>query len=321
VNASPGAPRPTDDAPAYFEPARSYTSAALLLGGLLVGVLIDLAAGGAAVHIWGWLIAAVVVVGTDAIAIRTARKLRSITVTPEQVRVGEHALTRSSIVTVERDVDPTLPVLGQTMRQGLPRGVVGLTARLADGGAVVIPTRRPERLAATLHLTVAGPSLPSEVRPAEPGDLPGLPEIDRRAETIFRVSGIDRPELPFPADALHDAKAIFVADRPAVGYVRVDEVEGLAHIEGLAVVPGMMRRGIGTSLLEAACSWAAAQGYPAVTLITFADVPWNAAFFATRGFTIVDDVTPELAELRDWEHAVGLDALGKRVVMRRSLGR
>jgi GNAT superfamily N-acetyltransferase len=152
-------------------------------------------------------------------------------------------------------------------------------------------------------------------------ELAGLAEIDARAATLFRVAGVDLPEMPFPADALHEAVAIFVADRPPVGYVRVDEVDGLAHVAGLAVIPGSMRRGVGSALLEAACAWATERGYPAITVITFADVPWNAPFYASCGFTVVpaDAITPELAELRDWERAVGLDALGPRVVMRREL--
>ena len=79
-----------------------------------------------------------------------------------------------------------------------------------------------------------------------------------------------------------------------------------------------MRRGVGSALLEAACTWARAAGYPAITLITFADVPWNAPFYAARGFAETAS-TPEIAELRDWERAVGLDAVGRRIVMRRDL--
>jgi GNAT superfamily N-acetyltransferase len=320
VNRQTDPAAPSDDhAPVYFEPARSYLTAAALFVTLCIGLLVDLIAGGAAVHVWGWLIGIVVVVGFDLIVVRAARKLRSITVTAEHVQVGDRSLARSSIVGVDRDVDPGHPVLGQTMHTGLPKGTVGLTAQLADGGVIVFPTRRPERLAAALHLSVASASLPIGVRPAEAADLDGLGEIDRRAETLFRVSGLALPEVPFPADALHDAKAIFVAGRPSVGYVRIDEVDGLAHIEGLAVLPGMMRRGVGSALLEAACAWAGANGYRAVTLTTFAEVSWNAPFYAARGFVPLDEMTPDLTERRDWERAVGLDGVGRRIVMRRAL--
>jgi hypothetical protein len=60
-------------------------------------------------------------------------------------------------------------------------------------------------------------------------------------------------------------------------------------------------------------------GYPAATVTTFADVPWNAPFFRRRGFVEITELTPELAERRDWERAVGLDGVGPRVVMRRDL--
>jgi GNAT superfamily N-acetyltransferase len=206
-------------------------------------------------------------------------------------------------------------VLGQPMRDGLPRGMPGLAVHLVDGTMLIVPTRRPQKLAEALELSLHVP----DIRPAVPEDLAGLPEIDRRAESLFRVAGIDLPEISFPVDELNEAKAIFVAGRPPVGFVRVDEVDGLAHIEELAVIPGRMREGLGTALLEAACAWAEAQGYPASTVITFADVQWNAPFYAGRGFVPVDEISPGLAELRDWEQAVGLDAVGRRIVMRREL--
>jgi ribosomal protein S18 acetylase RimI-like enzyme len=317
VTESARAEPPADAAkPAYHEPARTYVSAVVLFSLLALGFVIDLSLGGALVHIWGWLLAIVIVVGIDVLGIHAARSMRSLTVTDSELRVGEQSLSRSSIIGFERDVDTALPILGQPHRDGLPRGTPGLAVHLVDGSMLIVPTRRPQRLAQALELSLQVP----DVRPATPDDLPGLPEIDRRAETLFRVAGIELPDLPFPLDELHEAKAVFVAGRPAVGFVRVDEVDGLAHIEELAVLPGRMREGIGTALLEAACAWAEGHGYPAVTLITFADVDWNAPFYAARGFVPVEQITPGLAELRDWERAVGLDAVGRRIVMRRELG-
>ena len=309
--------RPEEDPAVYFEPARSYLSTLVLLAGLCAGLIIDVALGGALVHLVAWLVAIVVVVGFSLFTTRTARRLRSVTVTAHDVRVGAATLARVDIVSIDTDVDPTHPVLGRAVHEGPPRGVAGLTVRLSDGAVVVIPTRHPHRLAAALHLEPATEGVP-DIRPAERADLTELEDIDRRAETLFRVSGIDLPAVPFPIDELNEAKAIFVAGRPAVGFVRVDEVDRLAHIEALAVIPGAMRRGVGTALLEAACTWARAAGYPAITLITFADVPWNAPFYAARGFAETAP-TPEIAELRDWERAVGLDAVGRRIVMRRDL--
>jgi ribosomal protein S18 acetylase RimI-like enzyme len=290
----------------------------LLFGGLCIGLVVDVLAGGALVHIWGWLIAIVVVVGFSVFTIHTARRLRSITVTADEVRVGDARLARAIVLGVDPHVHAGAPILGQTMHEGMPRGVAGLTVLLPDDAVVVLPTRHPDRLAAALHLAPATEGVPA-VRPAEPRDLSELEDIERRAETLFRVSDIDLPRIPFPVDALHGAKAILVAGRPAVGFIRVDEVDGLAHMQALAVIPGAMRRGIGTALLEAACDWARDAGYRAVTLVTYAEVAWNGPFYLARGFVEDPGSGPGLTELRDWERAVGLDGVGRRVVLRRDL--
>ena len=78
-----------------------------------------------------------------------------------------------------------------------------------------------------------------------PADLEHLPEIDLRAESLFRVAGMDLPDLPFPLDALHESRAVFVAGDPPVGFVQIDEVDGNAHVQELAVLPSHMRQGLG----------------------------------------------------------------------------
>jgi ribosomal protein S18 acetylase RimI-like enzyme len=283
---------------------------------LAAGFVVDLVVvGGGLTHLIAWLVAVVVVVGVDLLTIRAARSLRSVTVTDSELRVGEAAITRDQIIGVEHAFDPLTPIVGRSAVEGLPRGWSGLALHLADERYVVVPTRQPVRLAAALEAALDVP----DVRPADPEDLPLLAEIDERADSLFRVSGMELPQIPFPVDELHDAKAVFVVGRPPVGFVQLDEVDGLAHIQEIAVVPGRMRRGLGSSLLEAACTWAKANDYPAVTLITYADVAWNAPFYAARHFVEVEELTPEIAELRDWETTMGLDQLGRRVVMRREL--
>lgn len=62
------------------------------------------------------------------------------------------------------------------------------------------------------------------------------------------------------------------------------------------------------------------QGCSALTLTTFADVPWNAPYYARLGFEAVppERLTPGLRAVRDHEATVGLDAW-RRVAMRRPL--
>jgi GNAT superfamily N-acetyltransferase len=147
-----------------------------------------------------------------------------------------------------------------------------------------------------------------------------LAEVEERASTVFRVAGYPLPpDLPISDYRQVPAEAIFVLGNPPVGFARVDEVDGNAHLEELDVLPARMRRGVGGALVEHVCTWAASRGYRAVTLCTFRDVPWNGPFYAKHGFREVDELTPGLVALREAEAAVGLDAVGTRVVMRREL--
>jgi GNAT superfamily N-acetyltransferase len=288
----------------------------VLLAVLVAGFLIDLfALGGGTVHALAWALAIVLVVGCDALVTYAARSLRSIVVTGDEVRVGEETLRRDEIVGLRLDPGDGVPVLGRRFGDGLPRGTAPLTLQLVDDRAVVIATRDPQRLADALAIEQVLP----KIRPAEPADLLLLPDIDRRAESLFRVAGMELPELPFPVDALHESEAVFVAGRPPVAFVQVDRVDGNAHVQELAVLPAHMRQGLGSALLDAACAWAKAQGFEAITLTTYADVAWNAPFYQARGFVELTTLTPDLAELRAWERDMGLDALGRRIAMRRPL--
>jgi len=138
--------------------------------------------------------------------------------------------------------------------------------------------------------------------------------------------------LAAPAPSGHERAAadgfILVApdaatDEP-VGFAHVQMHEGHAHLEQLSVHPDHGRRGLGTALVEAACERLSARGHGVLTLMTYADLPWNAPFYAARGFVEVPDTDPR----SDWqkrliarEEELGLDRHGRRVLMRRPLRR
>ena len=65
---------------------------------------------------------------------------------------------------------------------------------------------------------------------------------------------------------------------------------------------------------------ARSRGYAELTLTTYADVPWNAPFYAARGFRVVDDPAPYLQRQRAHEREQGYDRHGPRVAMSRPLG-
>ncbi|MCB5169153.1 GNAT family N-acetyltransferase [Streptomyces bambusae] len=156
-----------------------------------------------------------------------------------------------------------------------------------------------------------------EIREVRSEELPLLQDIERAAGRCFRDVGM--PEIaddePLPLDELARyrqsglAWAAVGADGAPVAYLIAQHVDGNLHVEQVSVHPDSARRGIGRALLDHLARRAAAHGIPALTLTTFADVPWNAPYYARCGFTPLDDagLGPELREIRAREAAHGLD--------------
>jgi GNAT superfamily N-acetyltransferase len=173
-------------------------------------------------------------------------------------------------------------------------------------------------------------------RPMEPvirtprsDELERLRAVERAAGVLFAEAGMPDVAAHEPAsvrelaDHVHAGRAwVVVLDGLVVGYAVADVVDGNAHLEQLSVHPDAGRRGLGTMLLFHVCAWARDHDYPAVTLTTFADLPWNAPFYAKHGFRIVAEaeIGPELRRVRDEETALGLDP-EQRVCMSAALGR
>jgi GNAT superfamily N-acetyltransferase len=173
------------------------------------------------------------------------------------------------------------------------------------------------------------------IRDAVAAELPVLQGIDVATGQMFRDIGM--PEVadydPWPLPELEASRAAGLlwvvpgeAGGPAgagggpVAFLMGILVDGCLHVEQLSTEPGSARRGLGRSLLEHAAHRAAADGIPALTLTTFAHVPWNAPYYVRCGFRILDDaeVTPGLRAIRQREAATGLDRW-PRVCMRRDL--
>lgn len=184
------------------------------------------------------------------------------------------------------------------------------------------------------------------VRVAGAEDLAQLQQIEAAADTMFAARfgpqpfGSEPPEtgaaraakpggVMVAAEQSADGSgrgagdmASDVAGEVVVGFVHVLEVDEQAHLEQLAVDPSCGRRGIGSSLVEAACDWARVRGHGRLTLRTFAEVPWNAPFYARRGFRVIAPIDTAFQRgLVESERRLGLDLLGERVVMARGLGR
>ncbi|MCQ1950557.1 GNAT family N-acetyltransferase [Arthrobacter sp. zg-Y859] len=165
---------------------------------------------------------------------------------------------------------------------------------------------------------MGGPS----IRSARPGDLSVLPALEAASDTLLDgMLPTGRRELPPPATVpeLAASRHILVAGDPPAGFARLEETDGQVHLEQLSVHPDAAGAGLGRALVEAALDWARQHGYTSMTLCTFADVPFNAPFYASCGFEVVQDPDGELAAVRQHEIRLGLDSLGKRVAMRARL--
>ncbi|MBN9155944.1 MAG: GNAT family N-acetyltransferase [Microbacterium sp.] len=162
----------------------------------------------------------------------------------------------------------------------------------------------------------------SFVRTATDADLAELARIEDEADALFTErfgSALGHGAPPGAARAAERGYVLVVSEAehgPAVGFVHVLEEDGIAHLEQLSVLPAHARRGHGRELLEAALDEAAERGHTSVTLRTFAEVPWNAPFYASAGFVETDPPDdPFYRALAAAEHRLGLDELGRRVHM------
>lgn len=168
-----------------------------------------------------------------------------------------------------------------------------------------------------------------EIALATPEDVPALGPIELAAATLFPPGIVprDMATSSLPLASLEDARAagrLWVArvgGRP-VGFLVVAKLlDGTPFVLELDVHPEHQRRGIGTALLAAASTWAAGTPARALTLTTFRHVPWNAPFYARRGFVEIPaaELGPGLRARLAEEAAHGLDP-AKRVAMLLRLG-
>ncbi|ATL31547.1 GNAT family N-acetyltransferase [Streptomyces formicae] len=172
---------------------------------------------------------------------------------------------------------------------------------------------------------------PPLIRPVTAAELPLLQDIERAAGEPFRALGMasiadDEPPAVEDLDRFRRAGRAWVAvDEEAgapIAYLISEPVEDAdaEHIEQVSVHPRAARRGVGGALIEHTARHARAAGRSALTLTTFADVPWNAPYYARIGFRPLApaELTPELRAIRAHEAELGLDRW-PRLCMRRDL--
>ena len=154
------------------------------------------------------------------------------------------------------------------------------------------------------------------IRPTRPGDISLLPPIEVSAGQAFRTI----PELAWIADddVLSEAQhqqllrvgycwvATDDGDQP-VGFLAARPCATTLHIEELAVAGDRQGQGIGRALMQHVVAVARRETFAQLSLTTFRDVAWNAPFYASLGFRMLDDSDmPELlGAILDQEAAHG----------------
>lgn len=135
---------------------------------------------------------------------------------------------------------------------------------------------------------------------------------------MFRQVGIQLPPGQMSVEELRACEAVLVIGEPIVGFLCLEVLDGQAHLSQVAVLLDRTGEGLGTALIAAAIHWATEHDFPAMTLTTYRDVPWNGPYYARRGFLELHDaqLSPGLLAARTHEREIGLDDLGPRIAMR-----
>ena len=166
-----------------------------------------------------------------------------------------------------------------------------------------------------------------EIRKARADELPLLAEIEISAGALFAEAGLGAiaehgAAEPRFVQSVARAAGVFVAvtEGKPVGFILAAPLDLHLHIYELSVHPDHGRQGLGRRLVEAVCADAAARGFRAVTLSTFRDIAWNAPFYASCGFRILDESewTPAFYLAHYHEEELGLP-LERRCFMRKDL--
>lgn len=166
------------------------------------------------------------------------------------------------------------------------------------------------------------------IRRASREDLLAFAVIEQAACELFRGIGMAEiaDDAPFTIDELvpyQRADRAWVTEGDTgtpVAYLLADVVDDNVHIEQVSVHPSSAHRGVGRALIDHVAADASTAGTPAITLTTFAAVPWNGPYYARCGFRMLPDdmLTAGLREIRRQEAARGLDRW-PRICMRRDL--
>jgi GNAT superfamily N-acetyltransferase len=163
-----------------------------------------------------------------------------------------------------------------------------------------------------------------KIRSARVEELPLLAQIERSAAVLFLNTSYaflanDEPlSLDFVQQRFQAGQVWVAVDKQdvVVGFAITREVDDTIYLQEMDVDPAHGRRGLGAALVETVCTWTKLQGYKAISLSTFRDLPWNAPFYAKLGFQVLDESKLSIGfqQIRQQEQDAGLP-ISDRVMM------
>ena len=105
------------------------------------------------------------------------------------------------------------------------------------------------------------------IRPAGPGDIAGLAAVEQQAARLFEgwtgETGLT-PEMLATVSSVEELDGarqrgqlwVATSGDEIVGFAQALILDDAAHLDEIDVVPGHMRRGVGSRLIETVCEWA-----------------------------------------------------------------
>ena len=166
-----------------------------------------------------------------------------------------------------------------------------------------------------------------QIRPGQTRDIEQVRDLERRSTQRFESTSFAYHVGEDVTDAAHFAARaadggflVAVEDGRPVGSVIFREVQGCGYIEQIDVDPACAGRRIGAALLDAVADLGRTRGWPALTLSTYLEVPWNAPWYRRLGFAdwATEDLDDGHRAIRDEHLSRGLDET-RRVFMRRAI--
>ena len=135
-----------------------------------------------------------------------------------------------------------------------------------------------------------------QIRPARREELETILQVERDAGERFRAFGLEpfeeSPSFGGEHRAGIEAGTLWVATTGSdtiIGFALASVVDGEGHLREIDVLDAYGRQGIGKALIQEVMKWCTANEYPALTLTTYKDIPWNAPYYQKLGFFVIPE--------------------------------